>query len=582
MSRISHIEHEEKAPNSTNNSEYREYLEAINSELEKIKTKYADPLDGVLKYDENWRCTTFFWEKVPNKYLSKLLYYNASPFYVARLWNRLTKKNIEFKEKEIDDIIHQIEQIEDWLVKNEKVPWILKKVYKKSLNAMKNKFLMFKSAVWIEWEKSGYKLTDAEREKYRKQVADLQSKIYWKRVSDEKNEVNGVLNNLHTLFNENKDKLKEEYRDIFQDFLDNSDEKYWFKYKKKEIEENVCDVKSTPQEKYIDPKKMEAISKSVLNFYKNYFWEEHSDLKDWKVVEQDWVDSINISWMREELWIPSNYDNVDNDKITQVIIAHEIEQHLLQWVNTNRILGKWFSCGRYDWISEWVARINEDIASGKVNSIEDLKWLKDEASIWTISVFICENYNYDDAMKILTAYYKLSSDDSDEDCIVKAKKDVKRRKRFVPYNMPWSSVKDALYQRWKNRVIDYLTQDDIFENAIKRYKDLNTFKFGPDELKYIDEIKEKLNINEKDLIYPLFIWRILHDKLNKWKWSINEYLKYFQSENDKTWEVWLSHMKLNPEKITWATKRKLVEILLSLWYDSKKVNKKPEENKNDD
>ena len=568
---------------SMNVPNYKEYLEKINSDLEKIKEKFADPLDGVLKYDKNWRCTTFFWDTPPDKYLSKLLYYNASPFYVARLWNRLTKKEIEFKEKEIDDIIHQIEQIEDWLMKNETVPWILKKVYKKSLIAMKNKFLMFRSAIWIEWEKSGYKLTDDEREKYSKQVADLQAKIYWERVSDNNHEVNGVLNNLHALFNKNKDKLDEKYQKIFQDFLENSDKNHWFEYKEKEVIKKVSGKKGTTPEKNIDPQKMKAISESVLNFYKTYF-EEHSDLKDWKVVEQKWADALNISWPREELWIPSKYDNVDNDKITQVVIAHEIEQHLLQWDNTNRILWRWFSCGKYDWISEGVAKINEDIASGKVNSIEDLKWLKDEASIWTISVFICENYNYDDAVKILTAYYKLSSNDSDESCIDKAKQNVKRRKRFVPYNMPWSSIKDTLYQRWKNRVIDYLTEDDILENAIKRYKDLNTFKFGPDELKYIDEIKEKLNVNEKDLIYPLFIWRILHDKLNKWKWSINEYLKYFQSENDKTWEVWLSHMKLNPEKITWTTKRKLVEILLSLWYDSKIVNKKTKEKetKNDD
>lgn len=546
--------HKEAPSWSSDKIDYKEYLEKINSDLEKIKEAFADPLDGLLKYDENWICTTFFWNKK------------------SRI--SITKKYIDNKEKEIYDIIQQIEQIETWLKSNENVPWILKKVYSKSLQAMKNKFLMFKSAVWIEWEKSGYKLTDQEREEYSKQVADLQVKIYWERVSDNKNEVNGILYNLHTLFNENKDKLNGEYRKIFEKFLEDSDKNHWFMYTKKDVVTKINGNENGTQERNISPEKMEIISRSIIDFYKNFFWEKHSDLKDWKVVEQDEADALNVSWIREELWIPSKYDNVDNDKITQVVIAHEIEQHLLQWDNTNRILWKWFSCGKFDWISEWVAQINEDIASGKVNSLQDLKWLKDDAGIWNISVFICENYNYEDAVKILTAYYILTSNDDHEKCEENAKKNVKRRKRFVPYNMPWASLKDTLYQRWKNRVIDYLTEDDSLEKTIERYKDLNTFKFWPEELKYIDKIKEELNVKDEDLIYPLFIWRILHDKLNKWKWSINEYLTYFQKENDKTWEVWLSHMKLNPEKITWKTKRQLAEILLSLWYNSREVNKK--------
>ena len=540
-----------ETPNSSvNTPNYKEYLETINTDLEKIKTIYADPLDGYLRYDENtWVCITFFWDE---------------KWYV-------TKEDIEKKEREISNTISQIEQIESWLLANETVPKVLKKVYEKSLKAMKNKLLMFKNAIRIEWEKSGYNLSDDEREKYSKQVLDLQIKIYWERVSDNKNELYCVLNNLHALFAENKDKLNEEYRIVFEKFLKDSDKKYWFQYVKKEIATKHVE---TPQQN-IDVEKLKKISESVINFYKNYFW-NNSDLKDWKIVEVKWGGNLNISWMNEELRIPKEYDNVDDEKVTQVIIAHEIEQHLLQWDNTNRIIGKWFSCGKYDWISEWVAKVNEDIASGRVNSLEDLKSMKNwsNISIWMIWVFICENYNYDDALKILTAYFRLSTQCDYDKCKEKAKTRVKRSKRFVPYDKPWASIKDTLYQRWKNWVIDYLTEDNSLEQAIKRYKDLNTFKFWPEELKYIDEIKKELNVEEKDLIYPLFIWRILHDKLNKGKWSINEYLRYFETENDKTWEVWLSHMKLNSEKITWEAKKELVKILLSLWYDSREINNK--------
>jgi hypothetical protein len=43
------------------------------------------------------------------------------------------------------------------------------------------------------------------------------------------------------------------------------------------------------------------------------------------------------------------------------------------------------------------------------------------------------------------------------------------------------------------------------ETAVKRYKDLNTFKFGPEELKYIEDIKKEIDVKDENLIYTLFI-----------------------------------------------------------------------------
>jgi hypothetical protein len=95
-----------------------------------------------------------------------------------------------------------------------------------------------------------------------------------------------------------------------------------------------------------------------------------------------------------------------------------------------------------------------------------------------IGVFICENYNYTDAVQLLQIYKKLTSPKISEEASKNfAINTVKRRKRFVSYTLPGSSTKDTLYQRGKNWVIDYLTADNSLETAIKRYKELNTFKF---------------------------------------------------------------------------------------------------------
>ncbi|MFZ2151220.1 MAG: hypothetical protein WAZ12_02545 [Candidatus Absconditicoccaceae bacterium] len=517
-----------------NEVNYKEYLEKINQDLEKIKDTYADPLDGILKYDKKGICTTFFGEIEGNIDIGIII----------------------SKEKEIVDIVTKIDGIKSDLNNKLGIPPNLKEVYIKSLESMKNKFLMFKNALWIEGEKSGYILSDEERNIYYTNVLDLQKKVYGERVSDNPKEVKDTLDKLHILFEKNKGKLDEEEVNIFNNFLSRSDKDFSFSYIIKEKEQTEAKKDLVLEEKNIDKSKLKKISQDIVNFYKNHFGEENTDLGKWNIIEQSGISSLNISGMKEEFRIPEDYENVDRKKITQTVASHEIEQHLLGWDNNNRVLGKGFTSGGYDFISEGVAKINEDISLGKVNSIEDLIKLKEGVSIGIIGVFVCENYSYEDAVKILTIYNKLSSKDDEEKCKKKAIDIVKRRKRFVPYNMPGSSIKDTLYQRGKNRVIDYLTEDSNLETAIKKYKDLNTFKFGPEELKYINEIKKELDVKDEELIYTLFIGRILHDKLNKGKGSTKEYL---------------SGMNLNKKNIEFKTKRELVNILGQL-KESKKEN----------
>jgi hypothetical protein len=40
--------------------QYQAFLEDINAQLEPLKQTYADPLDGILKYNASGVCTTFF------------------------------------------------------------------------------------------------------------------------------------------------------------------------------------------------------------------------------------------------------------------------------------------------------------------------------------------------------------------------------------------------------------------------------------------------------------------------------------------------------------------------------------------
>jgi hypothetical protein len=61
-------------------------------------------------------------------------------------------------------------------------------------------------------------------------------------------------------------------------------------------------------------------------------------LRHWEVIEDKGNNSLSISGMCEQLRIPTTYSNVSSQKITEIVAAHEIEQHLLQWVNNNAFL----------------------------------------------------------------------------------------------------------------------------------------------------------------------------------------------------------------------------------------------------
>lgn len=98
-----------------------------------------------------------------------------------------------------------------------------------------------------------------------------------------------------------------------------------------------------------------------MDFYKSYF--QSPELNRWKVVEQENTSALNISGTNEVLNIPENYEATDNNKITQTIIGHEIEQHLFHWVNNNKLLGTGFTSRKYNFITEGLAKLNEDIAS---------------------------------------------------------------------------------------------------------------------------------------------------------------------------------------------------------------------------
>jgi hypothetical protein len=113
-----------------------------------------------------------------------------------------------------------------FLEKQDNIPHTIIEIYRRSLYSLDLRFEMFRNALRIEAEKSGYPLTDEQRNYYYTNVQKIQKQIYGERVSDTLEEVSPLLEKLHTLYNTNKDNISLQEQDIFSTFLQNLDDTF--------------------------------------------------------------------------------------------------------------------------------------------------------------------------------------------------------------------------------------------------------------------------------------------------------------------------------------------------------------------
>jgi hypothetical protein len=194
---------------------------------------------------------------------------------------------------------------------------------------------------------------------------------------------------------------------------------------------------------------------------------------------------------------------------------------------------------------EWFAVICELLFDKKLEEIEV------EPTIHHITTFIAENFDWKKTLELLKIYFKLLHPNWSEDELENNARDrLFRIKRFVSLKEKWANRKDVSYTRWIIEIEDYLK---IADNEQKKefIEDFYFSRLSLNDQKLVKEFRHKLWINENELRYPLWIWKILYKKLN----------------GDK---IYLSKLKEedfrfnNIEKLEWNIKRKLVEILSKL------------------
>jgi len=200
---------------------------------------------------------------------------------------------------------------------------------------------------------------------------------------------------------------------------------------------------------------------------------------------------------------------------------HEIGKHASAGYNANAFFGKWWKGAGYLGIEEGLAKLFEAIVTGKVKTLRDIPSITEKPSIGMVATFVCEHYAFEEAVKIMTIYEKLtrkketkktkSPEDTAKDMVI-------RRKRFVPYDRPWASTKDCIYTRWLREVAALFAKCTTIKQAYTLLHTLNFAKLWPSDIPHTDTIKQELGITDDMTFRTTFLPRRIVTDINDKEW----------------------------------------------------------------
>lgn len=133
-----------------------------------------------------------------------------------------------------------------------------------------------------------------------------------------------------------------------------------------------------------------------------------------------------------------------------------------------------------------MAKLFEFITKGKVRTTADIPKIAEKPAIGMLAVFVCENYNYEDSIKIMELYGKMNKSAN------KAVDLVRRRKRFVAYDRPGASTKDTAYTRGLKKIGEVFIGCKNTKQTYELIHMINCAKLGFDDFHLIPKLLKEL------------------------------------------------------------------------------------------
>ena len=193
---------------------------------------------------------------------------------------------------------------------------------------MREHLKCFQNAIFLEAEKCGLELSDADRQKYLDEVNHLQNDYYGPEISAIPEEKALVGEQLEEIFQKNKEKISHEECVIFEKFL----QKSGFNQenpKKEESSEVTLRKEKSENLKQIFLKEPESeiveILKMVLDLY---------EMRDWTVEVNENRKMFSVHYDAKKIILPKN--KMTSTSLFRVleVMDHEIGVHAIRGANT--------------------------------------------------------------------------------------------------------------------------------------------------------------------------------------------------------------------------------------------------------
>ena len=353
----------------------------------------------------------------------------------------------------------------------------------------------FQNAIFLEAEKCGIELSDADRKKYLDEVNCLQNDYYGPEISEIPEEKALVGEQLEEIFQKNKDKISHEDCLIFEKFLQKSGFNQENPKKEESLEVTLRKEKSENLKQiFLEEPESEIVEilKMVLDLY---------EMRDWTVEVNENRKMFSVHYDAKKIIVPKNKLSSTSLFHLLELMDHEIGVHAIRGVNTLATLQ--IAGMSYLPHEEGMAATAEDML------VHDMATIEPKITHHHLISFIAENLDSTETEQMLKIYFQLT-DAPEYDKM--AHDWTMRIKRFVSHKMPGANRKDVSYSRGNRDIVKKLTSLSADERK-KFLQDYYFSKLSFDDQKFLPELRKLFPESEQNSLYPQWVGKILFRKL---------------------------------------------------------------------
>ncbi|MDD3144973.1 MAG: DUF1704 domain-containing protein [Candidatus Gracilibacteria bacterium] len=442
-------------------------------DVQNTKSGFASPMGGILKYIQN----------------EDGLNINQD-FFGGK--NIISQNDIDELLKTFDKKLSEIKNIKKEL-KDSSLQEVEKKFILNSLNGVGLRYMIFKSSIFLEAEKSGFELTEEQRNFYLRRVNKLQTIVYGPEISSIKSEKSSVLKELSNIYETNNLKLDEGEKKSYLECLKTlgfNGISATNNFKKGGNNNKLVEI-------FLSKEKVVGLFEMLIDLY---------ELKGWSVFVDDKVGNFSIKKEKKQIILPESKLEKTSLKRILELFDHEVGVHMVRGFNSSKTLNT--NGDGYLEAEEGMATLTELMFDEKIEDISV------SPTIHHITTYVAENFDFDNTIKFLELYYKLlkPKNTSFDDIKKEALDRTLRVKRFVSMYEKGANRKDVSYTRGQTQVVEYFQNNDT-ETRGQFLKDFYFAKLSFEDIGLVKEFRESLGIDESELKYPLWIGKILYKKL---------------------------------------------------------------------